>query len=90
MRQKEASSSISYNALFYTIISDDTDEKRYFFKRYSCLIDEGFYYDVRFFQYSHKRDGIEDILKLDPEAAKIVNEKFSRIIKNEEEYWSYF
>lgn len=39
MRQKEASSLTSYNAVFYTITTKDTNEWRYFFKRYKCLID---------------------------------------------------
>ena len=75
MRQKEASSSNSYNALFYTIISDDTVEKKYFFNRYNCLIDEGFHYDVRFFDYQQKK-GITDILKIEPEVEKRVMKEF--------------
>ena len=80
MRQKEASSSTSYNALFYTIISDGTEETRYFFKRYKCLIDEGFLYDLRLFDYP-KKEGLNDILKMDSTVEKVVMEQFNSIIK---------
>lgn len=51
MRQKEASSSLSYNAMFYTITTYETLEWKYFFKRYKCLINEGFHYDLRLFEF---------------------------------------
>jgi len=49
MRPKEASSSDSYNAVFYTIVSDNTYEMKYFGKRRECLVNLGFQYDLRFF-----------------------------------------
>ena len=64
MRQKEASSSSFYNAIFYTITTKDTDEWKYFFKRYKCLIDEGFHYDLRLFNYTDEK-GIPDICQRD-------------------------
>jgi len=48
MRPKEASSSESYNAVFYTIVTDGTIEMSYFNKRKTCLVNLGFQYDLRF------------------------------------------
>lgn len=51
MRPKEASSSESYNAIFYTIVTDKTVEMRHFSKRRECLVNLGFQYDLRFCEY---------------------------------------
>ena len=66
MRPKEASSSESYNAIFYTIVSDETAEMKHFIKRHDCLVDLGFQYDLRLFEYgNHPR--IPDIFRKDEE-----------------------
>ena len=49
MRPKQASSSESYNAVFYTIVSDETAEMKYFEKRRDYLVNLGFQYDLRLF-----------------------------------------
>ena len=49
--------------MFYTIITDDTPEIRYFNKRRECLINLGFQYDLRFSDYGE--DAISDIFKDD-------------------------
>lgn len=87
MRQKQASSSTSYNALFYTIISDETDEPKHFFKRYKCLIDEGFLYDLRFFDYPKlKEEGLDDMLKIDPTADEYLKAQFRKLFTNDQNY----
>ena len=88
MRPKEASSSESYNAVFYTIVSDETAEMKYFQKRRDYLVNLGFQYDLRLFEYS-SHDTIEDIYKSDPEMQKVIDEKFKRIIDDEWKYHQY-
>lgn len=51
MRPKDCNVSSSYNAMFYTIVTDNTPEIRYFNKRRECLINLGFQYDLRFSEY---------------------------------------
>jgi|688.fasta_scaffold95909_1 hypothetical protein len=55
---------MSYNAIFYTITTYKTDEWKYFFKRYRYLIDEGFHYDLRLFEFKEIED-LENVLKFD-------------------------
>jgi DNA excision repair protein ERCC-3 len=71
MRPKQASSSESYNAVFYTIVSDETAEMKYFEKRRDYLVNLGFQYDLRLFEYSN-HETIEDIYKSDLEKQKVV------------------
>lgn len=66
MRPKEASSSESYNAVFYTIVSDETLEMKYFMKRHKCLVDLGFQYDLRVFDFN-MRGNLPELMKDDPE-----------------------
>jgi DNA excision repair protein ERCC-3 len=51
MRPKESNVSSTYNAVFYTIITDDTLEINYFNKRRDYLMSLGFMYDLRFSEY---------------------------------------
>lgn len=74
MRPKPASSSESYksyNAVFYSIISDDTREMKYMANRRKYLIDLGFQYDLRLFEYPNIESAY-DIYNSDPDKQKIV------------------
>jgi DNA excision repair protein ERCC-3 len=70
MRPKDASSSESYNAIFYTIVSVDTLEMEYFRKRRECLVNLGFQYDLRFCEFGDPN--VPDILRDDREVAKVI------------------
>lgn len=63
MRPKEASSSDSYNAIFYTIVTEGTLEMNYFNKRRECLVNLGFQYDLRFCEYDNP--SVPDIIRED-------------------------
>lgn len=89
MRPKEASSSESYNALFYTIVSDQTVEMKYFRNRRECLVNLGFQYDLRFFEYGDLN--VPDILRDDREMCDYIRDKFKKVFPDkayEEEYWN--
>jgi DNA excision repair protein ERCC-3 len=87
MRPKDCNVSSSYNAMFYTIVTDNTPEIRYFNKRRECLINLGFQYDLRFSEYGE--DSMSDIFKDDnSEAKNRALSKFNEIMKNEQDFWA--
>jgi DNA excision repair protein ERCC-3 len=86
MRPKDASSSESYNAIFYTIVTVDTLEMAYFRKRRECLVNLGFQYDLRFCEFGDPN--VSDILRDDKETAKIIRERFEGVVPSEHEYWN--
>lgn len=45
MRQKD-NPTMEYNALFYTMVSEGTNERIHFAKRQKTLVDLGFQYDI--------------------------------------------
>lgn len=73
--------------MFYTIVTDNTPEIRYFNKRRECLINLGFQYDLRFSEYGE--DSMSDIFKDDnSEAKNRALSKFNEIMKNEQDFWA--
>ena len=86
MRPKDASSSQSYNAIFYTIVSVDTMEMEYFRKRRDCLVNLGFQYDLRFCEFGDTN--VPDIFRDDKEVAKVIRQRFTQVIPNESDYWT--
>ena len=86
MRKKEASSSTQYNAIFYTITTKDTREWRHFFKRYKCLIDEGFQYHLRLFNYTDEK-GIDDVYVTNKE---FIEKNFNECFGSEDAYFMHF
>ncbi len=80
---------MSYNAMFYTITTYDTVERKYFFKRYRCLINEGFHYDLRLFEFKPSEiEEIDNILKLETKVREEIEAKFKNIISSQEQYWN--
>lgn len=86
MRPKDASSSESYNAIFYTIVTVDTFEMEYFRKRRECLVNLGFQYDLRFCEFGDSN--VPDIFRDDRELSKAIVSRFDAIIPNEHDYWN--
>lgn len=69
--------------MFYTITTYETLEWKYFFKRYKCLINEGFHYDLRLFEFRREEiDSIENILELDKKVRDEIEQRFKVIVDN--------
>lgn len=53
------------------------------------MIDEGFHYDLRLFEFRTKEiDDADNILSIDPKVKLIIDDKYKRILDNEEDYWN--
>jgi len=87
MRPKDCNVSSSYNAMFYTIVTDSTQEIKYFNKRRECLINLGFQYDLKFSSYGE--EAISDILgEPNNEYVNRALKKYSQVMDlGEHNYW---
>ena len=81
MRPKDTNVSSTYNAMFYTIVTDETPEMKFFNKRRECLINLGFQYDLKFSCY--REETISDLFSKDSENSYVqkANQQYSRIMQ---------
>ena len=89
MRPKITNVSSTYNAMFYTIITDDTPEIKFFNKRRQCLINLGFQYDLKFSAFGE--EGVSDIFaEENNDYVRRANEKYSNIMNfSERTFWQF-